>query len=162
MPNARRFALTALLVLGSAGLAGLVATLATPRYAGARIPAASDLPWPSSLALADREPPFVLLYVDSHCPHCSRAAVLADSVVTARKLRGILVTSDTRADAIAYHERLRLHLALHLDSADVLIHALGTRSVPTMVLFHRDGSRQLVVGFTHDGPYRHALTGFGR
>ncbi len=162
MPNARRFALTALLVLGSAGLAGLVGVLATPEYAGARVPAAADLPWPRAVAPADREPPFVLLYVDSHCAHCSRAAVLVDSVVHVRHLRGIFVTSDAPDDASAYRQRLGLHLELRLDSASAMIHALGTRAVPTLVLFHRDGSRQLVVGFTHDAPYRKALAGFAR
>ena len=102
------------------------------------------------------------MYVDSQCRHCSRAAVLVDSVVNARKLRGIIVTSDARADANAYQRRLRLHIELHLDSASTLIHALGTRAVPTLVLFHRDGSRQLVVGYTHDAPYRKALAGFAR
>lgn len=162
MPNARRFALAALLVVGSAVLAGLVSTLATPRYAGARVPRAVDLPWPATVTPADRQPPFVLLYVDSHCPHCSRAAVLVDSIVNARGLRGIVVTSDTPADADAYQQRLGLHHALRLDSASTLMRAIGTRSVPTMVLFHADGSRQLVVGFTHDAPYLHTLAQFER
>jgi len=161
MPNARRFALSALLVLGSAVLAALVAAVSTPRYAGARVPAARDLPWPSSVRAADREPPFVLLYVDSHCSHCSRAATLVDSVVAARGLRGIIVTADGPADADAYRRRLGLHLALTRDSAAALMHAIGTRSVPTLVLFHADGSRQLLVGFTRDAPYRHSLAELG-
>jgi hypothetical protein len=160
MPNAPRFARAALLVLGSAVLAGLAATLATPRYAGARVPAAADLPWPRTVAPEDRRPPFVLMYVSSRCAHCSRAAVLLDSIADARGLRAVFVSNDTRADADAYQNRLALHHRLHLDSAGSLIHAVATQSVPTMVVFHSDGSRQLVVGFTHDAAYRQALSQF--
>ena len=162
MPNARRFALSALLVLGSAVLAGLVVTLSTPRYAGARVPPAADLPWPAASVAAERRLPFLLLYVDSHCAHCSRAAVIVDSVATARGLRAIIVTRDSRAEADAYQQRLRLRRSLALDSAAALMHAIGTRSVPTLILFHPDGSRQLVVGFSNDGRYRHTLSEFAR
>lgn len=162
MPNARRFALSALLVLGSAVLAGLVVASSTPRYAGARVPAARDLPWPSTVRAADREPPFVLLYVDSHCTHCSRAATLVDSIVAVRGIHGIIVTRDAPEEAEAYRRRLGLRLALARDSTGALMHALGTRSVPTLVLFHADGSRQLVVGFTRDAPYRHTLAELGQ
>ena len=161
MPNARRFALSALLVLGSAVLAGLVVALSTPRYAGARVPAAGDLPWPPTVRAADRVLPFLVLYVDSRCAHCSRAATLVDSIAAARGLRAIVVTRDAPADAEAYRRRLRLHRPLTSDSSAALLHAIGTRSVPTLVLFHGDGSRQLVVGFTRDAPYRHTLAEFG-
>src|SRR5512142_2985364 len=131
MPNARRFALSALLVLGSAALAGLVVASSTPRYAGARVPAARDLPWPSTVRAADREPPFVLLYVDSHCAHCSRAATLVDSVVAVRGIHGIIVTRDAPEEAETYRRRLGLRLTLARDSSGALMRALGTRSVPT-------------------------------
>ena len=157
MPNAHRFALSALLVLGSAALAGFVVAVSTPRYAGARVPAAADLPWPPTVRAVDRVIPFVLLYVDSHCSHCSRAATLVDSVVTTRHLRGIIVTKDDSADAAAYSRRLALRLPLRRDSGAALMHAIGTRAVPTLVVFHADGSRQLLVGFTKDGTYRHTL-----
>lgn len=157
MPNAPRFARFALLVMGSAVLAGLAATWATPRYAGARVPPAADLPWPSTVSSSDRVPPLVLLYVDSRCAHCSRAAVLVDSIVAARGLRAVFVTHDTRADADAYQRRLRLRRGFALDSSRNLIHALGTGSVPTLVLFHADGSRQLLVGYRRDAPFRAAL-----
>ena len=162
MPNARRFALAALLLGGSAVLAGAVVSLSTPAYAGARVPPASALPWPVTTAAADRRPPFVLLYVDSHCSHCSRAAVLVDSFVAARRLRGIIMSGETPGDADAYTRRLGLRLPIATDSSFVLLHAIGTRSVPTMVLFHADGSRQLVVGFTGDRQYRKTLTEFER
>lgn len=162
MPNAHRFALSALLVLGSAVLAGLVVALSTPRYAGARIPASADLPWPTAVRAADRRPPVILLYVDSHCAHCSRAATLVDSVAAARGLRAVIATRDTPKDAGAYRARLGLRLPLVLDSSAALLHALGTRSVPTLVLFHADGSRQLVVGFTSEARYRNTLAGFER
>ena len=160
MPNAHRFALSALLVLGSAVLAGLVVAISTPRYAGARIPAAAELPWPPGAGAADRRPPFVLLYVDSHCAHCSRAAILVDSAVLVRGLRAVIATRDTPEDAAAY--RARLGLPVMADSPAALLHALGTRSVPTLVLFHADGSRQLVVGFTNEARYRDTLAGFER
>lgn len=162
MPNAPRFARFALLLTGSAILAGLATTWATPRYAGARVPSAADLPWPSAMAASERQLPFVLLYVDSHCSHCSRAAVLVDSLVVAHDLRAVFVSNDTRADADAYRARLGLHRPLVLDSSAALIHAIGTGSVPTLVLFHADGSRQLLVGFTHDAPYRSALVELAR
>ncbi|MFL5563309.1 MAG: TlpA family protein disulfide reductase [Gemmatimonadaceae bacterium] len=157
MPNAHRFALAALLLLGSAVLAGLVVTLSTPRYAGARVPPARELPWPTSVAAADRTPPFVLLYVSSSCGHCSRAAVLVDSLLTARRIRGAIVTNDTPDRAASYCEKLRLTRPLAYDSGSVLIHAIGTHAVPTLVLFHADGSRQLLVGFAHDEPFRRAI-----
>ena len=162
MPNAHRFALSALLVMGSAVLAGLAITLSAPRYAGARIPPAGDLPWPATITAAERELPFALLYVDSHCAHCSRAAVIVDSVATARGLRAIIVSADSPGDGEAYRRRLRLGHAVASDTASAMIHAIGTRAVPTLVLFHRDGSRQLVVGFTSDGRYRHTLAEFAR
>jgi hypothetical protein len=162
MPNAHRFALSALLVLGSAALAGFIVALSTPRYAGARVPAAVDLPWPATVTVAARRPPFVLLYVDSHCAHCSRAAVLVDSIAALKGVRAIIATSDSRNDADAYRRKLGLRLPLALDSSGALMHAVGTRSMPTLVLFHLDGSRQLIVGFTHDAPYRHTLAEFER
>lgn len=162
MPNARRFALSALLVLGSAVLAGLATTASTPRYAGARVPPAADLPWPAGSAADERQLPFMLLYLDSHCAHCSRAAVIVDSVATVRGLRAMIVTRDSRDDADAYQQRLRLRRSLALDSAGALMHAIGTRAVPTLILFHADGSRQLVVGFSSDGRYRHTLSEFAR
>jgi hypothetical protein len=162
MPNARRFAFTALLVMGSAALAGFVVAISTPRYAGARVPSASSLPWPHGLATADHEPPFALLYVASGCEHCSRAAVLVDSAIYAGRLRGFVATNDERGVAEEYRAKLHLHRSIVLDSGAVLLHALGTRAVPTLVLFHADGTRQLVVGFRRDATYRHVLEEFGR
>lgn len=159
MPNAHRFALSALLVMGSAALAGLVVAVSTPRYAGARVPSAASLPWPKELSASDRQPPFALLYVASRCDHCSRAAVLVDSAIAAGRLRGFVATNDERADAIAYRRKLQLHRAMLLDSGAALLHALGTHAVPTLVLFHADGTRELIVGFMHDAAYRRALDG---
>jgi len=162
MPNAHRFALSALLALGSAALAGLLAIISTPRYAGARVPSAAELPWPPAIPAAARQLPFALLYVDSHCPHCSRAAILVDSVAAARGGRATIVTRDSPVDAAAYGGRLRLHRALVPDTSGSLLRAIGTRAVPTLVLFHADGSRQLVVGFTNQRRYRRALAGFAQ
>lgn len=160
MPNAHRFALSALLVLGSAVLAGLVVIASTPRYAGARVPPAAGLPWPSAVQPAARRPPLALLYVDSHCAHCSRAAILVDSFAVARRFRAVIATRDTPPDAEAYSRRLQLHTPLTRDSSGALLRALGTRAVPTLVLFHADGSRQLIVGFTRDARYRAVLAAF--
>ena len=162
MPNAHRFALTALLVMGSAALAGLVVAVSTPRYAGARVPVAASLPWPTSLAIADRQPPFALLYVASACEHCSPAAVLVDSALAAGRLRGFIASNDERGVAEAYRAKLHLHRPIVLDSGAALLHALGTHAVPTLVLFHADGTRQLVVGFRRDATYRQVLTELGR
>ena len=162
MPNAHRFALSALVVTTSAVLAGLVVHVSTPRYAGARVPVADALPWPASVRPEARRLPFVLLYVDSHCAHCSRAAVLVDSVARVRAPRATIATRDDSADAEAYRTRLGLHLAITLDSSGALLDALGTRSIPTLVLFHADGSRQLVVGFTREAPFRETLAEFER
>jgi hypothetical protein len=158
MPNAPRFARFALLLTGSAILAGLAATWATPRYAGARVPPAATLPWPPDALPSDRQLPFALLYVDSHCAHCSRAAVLVDSLAVANDLRVVFASRDTPSDADAYRSHLGLHRSLMVDSSAALIHALGTGSVPTLVVFHADGTRHLLVGFTRDGPYRAALS----
>jgi hypothetical protein len=160
MPNAHRFALAALLVMGSAAVAALVVVVSTPRYAGARVPAAAELPWPADVRAADRALPFVLLYVSSRCAHCKRAAVLVDSVARARPLQAVIATGDAPAEAAAYREHLGLRFPLALDSSGALLRALGTRSVPTLVLFHTDGSRQLVVGFTDESRYRHTLAEF--
>ena len=162
MPNARRFALSALLVVGSAALAGLLASLSTPRYAGARVPPAADLPWPPAVTASDRQLPFSLLYVDSRCSHCSRAAALLDSIATARGFRAVVVAPEDSAAATEYRRHLGLHLPIATDSSSRLIHAIGTGSVPTLVLFHADGSRQLVVGFTRDAPYRRVLAEFAK
>ena len=162
MPNARRFALSALLLGGSAALAALVVAISTPRYAGARVPAAAELPWPAGARDSDRRLPFVLLYVDSHCGHCSRAAVLVDSIASAHALRALIVSKDSVADAEGYRHRLALSRPVTRDSSATLLRALGTRSVPTLVLFHRDGSRELIVGFRNDALYRRALDGIDR
>ena len=162
MPNARRFAFTALLVMGSAALAGLIAAISTPRYAGARVPPASSLPWPTGLANADHVPPFVLLYVASGCEHCSRAAVVVDSAIDAGRIHGFIATNDELRIAEEYRAKLHLHRPIVLDSNAALLHALGTHAVPTLVLFHADGTRQLVVGFMRDAAYRHVLEEFGR
>ncbi len=161
MPNAHRFALAALPVIGSAVLAALAVTTSTPRYAGARVPPVAQLPWPAAVSAASRQLPFVLLYVDSRCVHCGRAAVFVDSVARARQLRAVIVTSDSTGAAEQYRSHLGLHRPLLRDSSAALIHALGTRSVPTLVIFHSDGSRQLIVGFTRDEVYRRALDGVG-
>ena len=72
----------------------------------------------------------------------------------------MITTRDSPADADAYSRRLRLHIPLTRDSSGALLRAIGTRAVPTLVLFHADGSRQLVVGFTRDARYRAVLAGF--
>lgn len=162
MPNAHRFALSALLLWGSAVLAVIVAVISTPRHAGAGVPPAAELPWPPRVAASARQLPTLLLYVDSHCDHCSRAAILVDSVATARRLRAFIVSNDAPADADAYQRRLGLRLRIDTDSGSALLHAIATRAVPSLVLFHADGSRELVVGFTRDVRYRATLAGFAQ
>lgn len=160
-PRSRRFARSALLLTGSAVLAGVAALLVTPRFAGARIPPLHRLPWPAEVR-AGLEPPLALLYVQSGCSHCSHAAAVFDSVLARSRIRAIIATNDSRADASEYGRKLALQLPVTVDSGGALIHALGTRAVPTLVLFHADGSRQLVVGFTSDARYRATLEEFLR
>jgi hypothetical protein len=160
MTPARRFAWSALL-LGSAVLAGAVVAGSVPRYAGARVPRARDLPWPSTVR-ARATPPFALLYVQSACTHCSRAAVLFDSLTHLRGIAAVIATNDPLPAAERYRAKLGLQTRLAIDSGGVLIRALATQSVPTLVLFHADGSRQLVVGFTGDRRYRAILESFDR
>jgi hypothetical protein len=148
--------------MGSAVLAGLVVTISTPRYAGARVPPAGSLPWPRGLAIADHQLPFALLYVASGCDHCSRAAAQVDSAIAAGRIRGFITTNDERGTADEYGAKLHLRRPIVLDSGAALLHALGTHAVPTLVLFHADGTRQLIVGFMHDDTYRRALEEFGR
>lgn len=163
MPNhrSRRFARSALLLLGSAVLAGILAVVSTPRFAGARVPPIEDLPWPANIR-PGVEAPLALLYVQSRCGHCSRAAAIFDSVFALSSTRAIIATNDDSADERAYQAKLGLRVPITIDSGSRLIHALGTRAVPTLVLFHADGSRQLVVGFTDEAPYRAVLEEFVR
>ena len=156
-----RLARSALLLLGSAVLAGVVAVVSTPRFAGARVPPIETLPWPAAVR-ADAEAPLALLYVQSRCDHCSRAAALFDSIFALSSTRAIIASNDDSGAAEAYRAKLGLRLAITTDSGAQLIRALGTRSVPTLVLFHADGSRQLVVGFTDDARYRGLLESFTR
>ena len=159
--RSRRFARSALLLVGSAVLAGILAVVSTPRFAGARVPPVDALPWPTS-ARAGIEAPLALLYVQSRCSHCSRAAVIFDSVFALSNTRAVIATNDDSTEADAYRGKLGLRLPITIDSGARLIHALGTRAVPTLVLFHADGSRQLVVGFTDDAPFRAILEEFVR
>lgn len=159
--RSRRFARSALLLVGSAVLAGVGAVLATPRFAGARIPRLEQLPWPAETR-AGLEAPVALLYVQSGCSHCSHAAAVFDSVLARSRVRAIIATNDSPDEASAYARKLGLQLPINVDSGGGLIHALGTRAVPTLVLFHADGSRQLVVGFTGEARYRATLEEFVR
>lgn len=159
--RSRRFARTALLLGGSAALAGALAVMSTPRFAGARVPPVESLPWPASVR-AEARSPLALLYVQSGCGHCSRAAQIFDSVFAVSSTRAIVATNEGPQSADAYRAKLGLRLPIASDSGGALIRALGTRAVPTLVLFHADGSRQLVVGFTDEVPYRTLLESFVR
>jgi hypothetical protein len=147
--------------VGSAALAGVLAIVSTPRFAGARVPPVESLPWPASVR-AEARAPLALIYVQSGCGHCSRAAQLFDSVFAISSTRAIIATNDGAEAADAYRSKLGLRLAITRDSGAALIRALGTGAVPTLVLFHADGSRQLVVGFTDEAPYRSLLASFSR
>ena len=125
------------------------------------MPPVESLPWPASVR-AEARTPLALLYVQSGCGHCSRAAQLFDSVFALSSTRAVIATNDAPESADAYRTKLGLRLPITSDSGGALIHALGTRAVPTLVLFHADGSRQLVVGFTDEAPYRSLLESFVR
>jgi len=159
--RSRRFARAALLLMGSAVLAAVVATVSTPRFAGARVPGIEALPWPASVREAARAP-LALLYVQSGCGHCSHAALIFDSVFALSSTRAIIASNDSQQVLERYRAKLGLRLDIARDSGGALIRALGTGAVPTLVLFHADGSRQLVVGFRNEEPYRELLQSFGR
>lgn len=159
--RSRRFARAALLLVGSAVLAAVVATVSTPRFAGARVPGIEALPWPASVRDEARAP-LALIYVQSGCGHCSHAAQLFDSVFALSSTRAIIASNDSPQALERYRARLGLRLDITRDSGGALIRAVGTGAVPTLVLFHADGSRQLVVGFREAAPYREILESFAR
>ena len=152
-----RFARSALLLVGSAVLAIVLAVVSTPRFARAKVPPLDSLPWAAVARYARPRAPVALLYVQSRCNHCSRAGIAFDSIATALGVEGIVVTSDSAAAADRYRLKLSLHAPIALDTTRALLHALKIQSVPTLVVFGRDGSRYFAVGFRGAAPYRRLL-----
>jgi hypothetical protein len=152
-----RFARSALLLVGSAALAIALAVISTPRFARARVPPLDSLPWAAVGRHARPKAPVALLYVQSRCSHCSRAGVTFDSIVSALGVDGIVVTSDLAPAAELYRAKLSLHAPIALDTTKALLHALKIQSVPTLIVFGRDGSRYLTVGFRDAAPYRRLM-----
>jgi hypothetical protein len=152
-----RFARSALLLVGGAALAIALAVVSTPRFARAKVPPLDSLPWAAVARQVRPEAPVALLYVQSRCSHCSRAAATFDSLASALGIKGIVVTSDSAPAADLYRARLSLHAPIALDTTRALLHALKIQSVPSLVVFSRDGSRYLTVGFRDAATYRRLL-----
>jgi hypothetical protein len=152
-----RFARSALLLVGSAALAVALAVVSTPRFARAKVPPLDSLPWAAVVRHPRPRVPVALLYVQSRCSHCSRAAVAFDSIASALGVDGIVVTSDSAPVAESYRARLSLHAPISLDTSKALLHALKIQSVPTLIVFGRDGTRYLVVGFRDAAMYRRLM-----
>ena len=153
-----RFARSALPLVGSAALAIVLAVISTPRFARAKVPPLDSLPWAAVAHHARPVAPVALLYVQSRCVHCSRAGVVFDSIATALGVDGIVVTSDSAPTAERYRAKLSLHAPLALDTTKALLHALKIRSVPTLIVFGRDGTRYLAVGFRDAAAYRRLMS----
>ena len=152
-----RFARSALLVVGSAALAIALAVISTPRFARAKVPPLDSLPWAAVARHTRPTAPVALLYVQSRCVHCSRAGVTFDSIVSALGIDGIVVTSDSAPVADLYRAKLLLRAPIALDTARALLHALKIQSVPTLIVFGRDGASYLAVGFRDARAYRRLM-----
>jgi hypothetical protein len=152
-----RFARSALLLVGSAALAIVLAVVSTPRFARAKVPPLDSLPWAAVERHARPRAPVALLYVQSRCSHCSRAGASFDSIAAALGIDGIVVTSDSAPAADLYRAKLSLHAPIALDTTRALLHALRIQSVPTLVIFCRDGSRYVAVGFRDRAQYGRML-----
>lgn len=152
-----RFARSALLLGGSAALAVALAVATTPRFARAKIPPLDSLPWASVGRLEAPNAPLAVLYVQSRCTHCSGAAAAFDSIARNAALQVVMITSDSAPAADAYRTRLSLRHPIALDTTRAMMRALRLQSVPTLIVFSRDGSRHLVVGFRGASAYRSLL-----
>lgn len=155
--SSSRFAPAALLLVGSALLAVVLAVATTPGFARAKVPPLDALPWEAVERAATVHPPVALLYVQSACSHCSAAAVALDSLARLEHVRAIVLTSDTPSAADAYRTRLALPQPIALDTTRAMMHALGVHAVPTLIVFARDGSTRLAVGFRSAAAYRKLL-----
>lgn len=154
-----RFARSALLLAGSAALAIALAVISTPRFARAKVPPLDSLPWAAVARHERPSAPVALLYVQSRCSHCSRAGITFDSIVASSGVNGIIVTSDSAPVADLYRAKLSLRAPIALDTVRALLHALKIESVPTLIVFGRDGARYLAVGFRDAATYRRLMSG---
>jgi hypothetical protein len=145
-PGASRFAPSVLLLVGSAALAVVVAVTTTPRFVAAKVPRLDSLPW-SAVGQSAPRAPVALLYVQSACSHCSAAASALDSMARTATAHVIVMTSDSPSAANAYRAKLSLREPIALDTSRAMMHALQIHSVPTLIVFSRDGTRHLLVGF---------------
>lgn len=150
-----RFARTALLLVGSAALAGTVALIATPSHIEAKVPPLDALPW--SVSGTDRpDLPVAILYVDERCSHCGPAAREASASASASGATLLVVGRGSRDSTRDYGRRLALRSPIGADTSGALGRALGVRAVPALFLFARDGQRAVLVGF-RGGDYARAL-----
>ena len=138
-------------------LAVAMAIASTPHFVRATVPPLDSLPWADVHRLTEPHAPLAVLYVQSRCSHCSPAAAAFDSIAAAIGVTGIVVTSDSAPVADAYRAKLSLRSPIALDSERRLMTALRIESVPTLVVFGRDGSRRLTVGYRDRSAYARLL-----
>jgi hypothetical protein len=155
--SSSRFAPAALLLVGSAALAVVMAIATTPGYARAKVPALDSLPWSAVKGVAPVRAPIALLYVQSSCSHCSAAAVALDSIARHTRVRAVVLTSDDGHAADGYRAKLGLREPIALDTSKAMMHALGVHAVPTLIVFAHDGSARVAVGFRGAAAYRRIL-----
>ena len=154
--SSSRFAPAALLI-GSAALAVVLAVTTTPRFARAKVPPLDSLPWAAVQRVGPVHAPIALLYVQSGCSHCSAAAVALDSLALHARVRAVMVTSDDHRAADDYRTKLSLREPIAVDTTRAMMHALGVHAVPTLIVFARDGTTRLAVGFRGASAYRKLL-----
>lgn len=159
MTHHRRFARTALLLGGSAALAGTVALFATPSQVTANVPSLDRLPWETVAGAAAPEPPAAILYVSERCAHCAPAAKAASAAAADAGATLVVVARGSVDSTRRYARQLALRSPIASDTNGAIGRALGVRSVPAMFLFARDGSRSVLVGFRGGREYARALRG---
>ena len=147
MTTATRFARAALLLGGSAAVAGTLAILSTPSQVAADVPALPALPWAAVAGAPAPLPPAAILYASERCAHCAPATRAASTAAAAAGVTLVVVAHGSVDSTRRYAARLSLRSPVAADTSGALGRALGVRNVPALFLFARDGSRFVLVGF---------------
>lgn len=157
MTTTTRFARAALLLGGSAAVAGTLAILSTPSQVAADVPALPALPWAAVAGAPAPLPPAAILYASERCAHCAPAARAASAEAAAAGVTLVVVAHGSADSTRRYAARLSLRSPVAADTSGALGRALGVRNVPALFLFARDGSRSVLVGFRDARAYARAL-----
>lgn len=157
MTTATRFARAALLLGGSAAVAGTLAILSTPPQVAADVPPLPALPWASLAGASAPETPAAILYASERCAHCAPAARAASAAAADAGVTLLVVAHASIDSTRRYAARLSLRAPVAADTNGALGRALRVRNVPALFLFARDGSRAVLVGFRDARDYARAL-----